>query len=280
MPFELVEPGTLTVGVDASAPGALHSDPSAPGFEGFEVDLMTDVAARLGLTYRYRGGLWARLIAELREGRLDAIVTAATITEERKRLVDFSQPYFEYRLAIAIRRGGAIRTLADLGGKKLAVRIATTAEQFARARAKAAEIQSYHTNVAAYEALRAGVVDAWVEDGPIAQWFADRIPGLELAGTIEGTEAHYGIMFRKGNDALRQALDQILAQLKADGTCDRLYERWFGVRSREPAATATRADPRWRTSPPEAGSARRAGRTSACRRPGSAPTGTGEPGRG
>jgi ABC-type amino acid transport substrate-binding protein len=100
MPFELVEPSILTVGVDASAPGALHSDPSVPGFEGFEVDLMTEVAVRLGLTYRYRGGPWAGLIDELREGRLDAIVTAATITEERKRLVDFREPYLEWCLAL------------------------------------------------------------------------------------------------------------------------------------------------------------------------------------
>ncbi len=187
MPFELVEPGILTVGVDASAPGALHSDPSVPGFEGFEVDLMTEVAVRLGLTYRYRGGPGAGLIDELREGRLDAVVTAATITEERKRLVDFSEPYLEYRLGIAVGRHGAIRTLADLDGKRIAVRIATTAAQFAQTRAKAAEIRSYHTNVEAFEAVRAGVVDAWVEDAPIAQWFVDRIPELELAGTIEAT---------------------------------------------------------------------------------------------
>lgn len=229
MPFELVEPDTLTVGVDASAPGALHSDPTAPGFEGFEVDLMTEVTARLRLTYRHRSGLWAGLINELREGKLDAIVTAATITEERKRLVDFSEPYFESRLAIVVRRGGTLRALADVEGRTLAARIATTAEQFARATAKAAEIRSYHTNVEACEALRAGVVDAWIEDGPIAQWFVDRTPELELAGTIEGTDAHYAIMFRKGNDALRRAVDHGLAQLKADGTYDRLYERWFGA---------------------------------------------------
>jgi ABC-type amino acid transport substrate-binding protein len=76
------------VGVDASSPGALHSDPSAATFEGFEVDLMTDRAARLGLIYRYRSGLWAGLIDELREDKLDAIMTAATITESRKHLVD------------------------------------------------------------------------------------------------------------------------------------------------------------------------------------------------
>lgn len=188
---------------------------------------MTEVAARLGLRYRYRGGPWAGLIDTLRDGRLDAIVSAATVTEERKRLVDFSAPYFEYRLAIAVRRGAAIRSLTDLDGKRLAVRAATTAEQFARAHATAMEIRSYHTNVEAHEALRTGLVDAWVDDGPIVQWFVNRLPGLELAGAIEGTEAHYAIMLRKGNEALRRAVDHTLAELRTDGTYTRLYARWF-----------------------------------------------------
>ena len=228
MPLHLIQPGFLTVGVDASSPGALHSDPSVTPFEGFEVDLMTDLAARLGLTYRYRGGLWAGLIDDLRAGKLDAVVTAATITEQRRRLVDFSQPYFEYTLRIAIRRASAIRTLADLQGQRVAVRVATTAEEFVRGAARAAEIRGYHSNAEACAALVAGVADAWVDDGPIVQWFVARIPGLELGECIAGTESQYAIMLRKGNDALRDAIDLALAAAKRDGTYERLYDRWFG----------------------------------------------------
>jgi ABC-type amino acid transport substrate-binding protein len=228
------------VGVDASSPGALHSDPSAAAFEGFEVDLMTDLAARLGLIYRYRSGLWVGLIDELREGRLDAIVTAATITESRKHLVDFSQPYFDYTLAIATRRGSAIRTLADLEGRRLAVRVSTTAEEFACGMARAVEIRGYHSNNEACEAVCAGLVDAWIDDGPIIQWFTARVPGLEPGESIAGTESQYGIMLRKGNDALREALDRALTAAKADGTYTRLYTRWFG----QGGELETASDPR------------------------------------
>jgi ABC-type amino acid transport substrate-binding protein len=224
----LLEPGFLTVGVDLSSPGALHSDPSATPFEGFEVDLMTDVAARLGLVYRYRSGLWAGLMDRLREGQLDVIVTAATVTESRRRFVDFSAPYFDYQLAIAVRHGSAIRTLADLHGRPLAVRIATTADEFVSGMAGAAEIARYHSNDDVCDALRTGVVDAWIDDGPIVQWFAARIPGLQLAGSIAGTDSQYAIMVRKGNDALRDAIDRALADAKTDGTYARLYARWFG----------------------------------------------------
>jgi ABC-type amino acid transport substrate-binding protein len=224
---DLVESGILLVGVDASSPGALHSDPSAMPFEGFEVDLMTDLAARLGLVYRYRSGLWAGLIDDLREGKLDAIVTAATITERRKQLVDFSQPYFDYSLAIATRRASAIRTLADLEGRRLAVRVSTTAEEFARGMARAAEILGYHSNDEACEAVCAGVTDAWIDDSPIIQWFVARVPELDLGESIAGTESQYAIMTRKGNDALRESLDRVLTAAKADGTFDRLYARWF-----------------------------------------------------
>jgi polar amino acid transport system substrate-binding protein len=227
-PLALIQPGALTVGVDASAPGALHSDPAAPGFEGFEVDLMTDVATRLGLAYRYRGGLWADLIDELRHGTLDAIVTAATVTEERKRLVDFSDPYFEYRLAIVVRRRSAMRTPADLARRTVAVRVATTAEQFVRSTVNAREVRTFHMNVDAYEAVRAGRVDALVDDAPIAQWFVDRIPELELASTVDGTDSQYAVMIRRGNEPLRRALNRALSEVRADGTYDRLFERWFG----------------------------------------------------
>lgn len=233
----LVVPGTLTVGVDASAPGALHSDPAEAGFQGFEVDLMEAVAARLGLTYRYRGGLWAGLIDELRSGGLDAIVTAATVTEERRRTVDFSEPYFDYRLAIVARKGSGIRSPGDLAGRRLGARVATTAHEFVRRALDAGEVRAFHTNVEAYEAVRAGTLDAVVEDEPIAQWFVERDPLLELSSTIPGTDAQYAVMFRKGNDALRHAVNRALGELRAKGTYGQLYGKWFGA-GRKPSLTS------------------------------------------
>jgi polar amino acid transport system substrate-binding protein len=74
----------LSIGVDASAPLPLHSDPRLPAFEGFEVDLMKSVANRLGVQVSYKNALWSELLDYLVEARVDMICTASTITKERK----------------------------------------------------------------------------------------------------------------------------------------------------------------------------------------------------
>ncbi len=89
----LIQPSILTIGVDASAPPPLHSDPDAPDFDGFEVNLTKAIAERLGLSVKYKSALWSECISNLQAGRIDMICTAATITESRKKVVDFSLPY-------------------------------------------------------------------------------------------------------------------------------------------------------------------------------------------
>lgn len=229
--LSLIVPNILTIGVDASAPLPLHSDPGLPNFEGFEVDLMKSVAARLGVSVRYKNALWSKLIDNLLEGWIDMICTAATITEERKKILDFSQPYLDIKLAIVTRKGSAIKTLADLRDYVVGVRVATSAEDFLRRYARAKSIRTFNMNIDAYKTLQAGDVDAVIDDSPIAQSFALSTPGLKLAGTIPGTEAQYAMMFRKGNDELRKAINDALTSIAADAAYDKIYRRWFAENS-------------------------------------------------
>lgn len=234
--LSLIEPNILTIGVDASAPLPLHSDPGLPNFEGFEVDLMKSVAGRLKIPVSYKNSLWTKLLHDLVDGRVDMICTASTITKERKEIVAFSQPYLDIRLAIVTRNESSIETLADIGDRIVGVRLATTAEDFLRryARAKSIRtlsIRTFDMNTDAYKTLQAGEMNAVIDDSPIAQSFADSTPGLKLAGTIPGTEAQYAMMFRKGNDELRIAINDALTSIGADGTYDKIYRRWFAENS-------------------------------------------------
>lgn len=225
----LTEPGVLTVGCDASAPMPLHSeDPESVNFCGFEVDLMNYIASRLGLLLRYRSVLWSEIIDQLREGKLDAICTAATITESRKQIVDFSDSYLEYQLAIITKKESAITNVTDLMEKIISIRIATTAEDFLKKNIKAKQIQSFHMNTDVYESVRSGQADATIDDSPIAQWFVRSIPELKIATLIPDTNSQYAIMFRKGNDNLRRAINEALHQMRADGWYDNFYQKWFG----------------------------------------------------
>ena len=226
----LIESGILGVGVDTSAPLPLHSDPNLPDFKGFEVDLMKSVAARVGVSVRYRNALWSKLMDDLLEGRIDMICSAATITEQRKETLDFSRPYLDIKLAIVVRSGSSIKTLSDMRDRIVGVRIATSAEDFLRANAQVKAISTFDMNTEAYKTLQMGKVDAVIDDSPIAQAFARSTPGLTLAGTIPGTDAQYAMMFRKSGAELRRVIDDALTKIEADGTYADIYRRWLDDR--------------------------------------------------
>ncbi len=221
----LVQSGFLTIGVDASPPPPFHSgEPGSPEFCGFEVDLTRAIASRVGLTARYRSALWTEILGELEEGKLDLVCTAATITEERLRRFDFSEPYLAMRLALVTKAEGAAPC------KRIGVRIGTVAEEFTRKEFRESAIRTFHMNVDAYSALRQGDLDAVVDDSPIAAHFVTAIPGLKLARTFEGTEARYGLVFAKGS-ALRAVVNEAMAAMRADGSFAAFERKWFGKES-------------------------------------------------
>ncbi len=218
----------VIVGVDASPPPPLcFGLPGAPDFRGFEVDLLGAIAARLGATMCYRSAPWREILAELQAGRLDMICTAATITAERRRIVEFSDPYLETTLALVARGDRPIAQADDLRGKTIGVRVATVAENFVRERCHPGVVLTFDLNVDAYQALRDGRVEAVVDDWPIADHFTRSVDGLEAVVPIPEVGFAYGIVFARGNDALRAAVNAALAELQADGTRERLSRRWL-----------------------------------------------------
>ncbi|MGH2598611.1 MAG: ABC transporter substrate-binding protein [Candidatus Rokuibacteriota bacterium] len=220
--------GVLTVGVDESPPPPLcFGLPGTPAFRGFEVDLLEALASRLGVELRCRSALWSVALEELRGGRMDMICTAATITAERGRVVDFSDPYFETELALIVRRGETVRWPEGMAGKTVGVRVATTAEQFLRGQGLLVTVRTFDFNVDAYRALRDAEVDAVVDDHPIGSYFARSQDGLALGPRLAGTTFRYGLVFAKGNDGLRNRVNRALAEVRADGTLERIHQRWF-----------------------------------------------------
>jgi heme-degrading monooxygenase HmoA len=105
---------------------------------------------------------------------------------------------------------------------------------------------TFDLNVEAYRALIEGGVDAVVDDRPIGGFFARMLPGLRLAQTIAGTESAYALMLAKGNDQLREAVNEALRELREDGTHERLVRRWFGRAdpASSPEGTKAPAEPR------------------------------------
>jgi ABC-type amino acid transport substrate-binding protein len=232
MSLDLLTPGVLTVGIDASPPAPLHmGEPDTPGFSGFEVDLMAALAAHLGVALRHRSVLWRDILQELENGRLDVVCTAATVSAERSERVAFSAPYLDIRLAIVARPDAPIHSIDDLKGAHVGVRVATTAAEYVWRHARPRSITLFDMNDDVYAAVAGRKVDAAIDDSPIASWFVRNRSGLALVSLIPGTEAQYALMVARNHVALRTALDDALSRIRQDGQYAAIHRRWFGERS-------------------------------------------------
>lgn len=185
------------------------------------------IAGKLGLTLRCESTGWSEALAQLQEGRLDMLCRAVTITPERRRLVDFSDPYLETELTLVVRRDSPIRGPGDLIGLGVGLRRATMAEDFVRKNCPAAIVRTFDGHAEPYRALADRAVDAVVDHAQIARYFARAEVGLRMAGALEGTELRCGMVFARGNHALQRAVNRALAELQAEGTCEGLRRRWL-----------------------------------------------------
>jgi polar amino acid transport system substrate-binding protein len=206
IPFEMLKGGKLT---------------------GFDVELGKAIAARLGLKYKFVATPWNNLLPDLKSGKYDMVMAAMTITYDRSKTVDFSDPYFNTDQSIAVPRGSPIKSGTDLAGKVVGVLNAST-PQYAAEQIKVLKgIQRYDTVDEVYAALASGKVDAMIMDLSIAQYRSNLDHKTVVVAEIK-TDENYGIATRQGNAALEQKLNGALKQLKSDGTYKKIYSSWFG----------------------------------------------------
>jgi polar amino acid transport system substrate-binding protein len=220
--------GILRVGVDDSpSPPLCFGPPGTPEWRGFEVDLLGAIAGKLGVSLRCESAGWDTALAQLQTGRLDLLCRAVAITPERRRLVEFSDPYLETELSLVARRGSPIQGPGDLIGVVVGVRRATTAEEFVRTHAPAAILRTFDGHAEAYRALSEREVDAVVDHTPIVRHFVSLAPTLRVSGTLEGTGLQCGMVLASSHATLRSDINRALAALRSDGTWERHHRRWF-----------------------------------------------------
>ncbi|MFT3764511.1 MAG: ABC transporter permease subunit [Minicystis sp.] len=218
------EAGRITVATDASYP---PFESSVNGeIVGFDVDLVRAVAREGGLLVDFVDQPFDGILPGLRQGRYDAAVSAMTITEERARVVDFTDPYYDAGQVIAVRAGDArVHGLADLRGKVVAVQRGTTGHRLAE-RIEDARVKTFDAVEPAFLELLAGRADAVLNDGPTTLLYARQHAGIAVAGHPL-TDETYGIAVRKGNADLLAKLNQGLRRVRASGEYDRLRQRWL-----------------------------------------------------
>lgn len=222
----------------------IGSDTTYPPFEyvdenkniiGFDPDLMDEICKRANCKAKFITTAWDGIFVALAQGQFDAVVSGVTITEERKKTIDFSDPYLRYGQVVLVRSDETAVTGVDaLTGKKVAVQTGTTNDEKASAlqkEGKVGDVRRYETFALAVKALINKDVDAVIIDSYAADGFIGLNPDkLKKVGEPFTSEA-LGIAIKQGDTALKQAFDAALAQIKTDGALDRLYQKWFVERT-------------------------------------------------
>lgn len=224
----------LKIGSDTTYPPFEFVD-EAKKIVGFDPDLMDEICRRANCKATFVTTAWDGIFVALAQGQFDAVASGVTITEERRKTVEFSEPYLRYGQVVLVRADETAITGVDaLRGKKVAVQTGTTNDEKATAlqkEGKVGDVRRYETFALAVKALINKDVDAVIIDSYAADGFINITPDkLKKVGEPFTSEA-LGIALKQGDAALKQAVDAALAQMKADGTLDALYRKWFVERA-------------------------------------------------
>ncbi|MFF5538367.1 transporter substrate-binding domain-containing protein [Streptomyces cinerochromogenes] len=200
--------------------------------QGFDVSLIDLVAGDLGVKQQILDTPFENFKtgAFLNSGECDLAAAGMTITDERKKNVDFSDPYFEATQAVLVDKSSGIDSLADVKakGKKLGAQAQTTGEDYVKG--KGYDPISFESSDAVLNGLRTGQVQAVVIDYPVVQgWLKDKANAdkFKVVDNLK-TGEQYGFTVKKGNKALLDAVNKALKTAKADGTYKKIYEQWIG----------------------------------------------------
>lgn len=228
----------ITVGSDVPYAPFEEFGKSKTEFTGFDVELMEAIGESIGRKVEFQDTSFDTIFTYLAQGKFDAVASAATITPEREKTVDFTNPYYLSEQAILVKEGGEIDSVEGLKGATVGVQKGTTGEEFVDEKADAGELRSYPSGPDAVNALNAGTVDAVVIDIPVAENAVAASSGLEVSAAIP-TEENYGFAVGQGETELLEELNEGLGEIEEDGTYAKIYEKWFHHAPPKAIASAT-----------------------------------------
>jgi polar amino acid transport system substrate-binding protein len=204
---------------------------------GFDIDFAEAVGKKLGLKIVWVPTAWKGVIPSLYADKFDAIWNGMTITPEREEKVSFSNPYMmDGQVAAVTMSNTAIKAPANLGGKIVGIQQGSTAMVAIEALPnKPAELKQYETNPKAMLDLESGRLDCVVIDNLTARDIISKKPGTYKILPQFITKAPFGVAFRKGDDSLRQKIQQAITKLIEDGTTAKISRKWFAEDLTNPA---------------------------------------------
>lgn len=220
-----------TVGTDANyAPFEFVSEKNE--VVGFEIELVQAIADKAGFKVKIVNTPWEGIFTSLINGDRDFLTSAITITDERKKEMDFSDSYFEAKQLIVVGKDSTVANADDLKGKKVGVLTGSTGDEvvsklFGK---DSNDIKRFEGTPLSLKELENGGIEAVVADnGVVINYTKNNTDkGLKIIDDAVFEKEYYGFAVKKGNKEVLDKINDGLKKIKADGTYDKLYEEYFG----------------------------------------------------
>lgn len=200
-------------------------------YKGLDVDIINEVAKRSGWTMNQSFPGFDAAVNAVQAGSADALMAGTTITEARKKVFTFSDPYFDTKIVIATTKANTISSYKDLKGKTVGVKNGTAAQNFLEENKDkyGYNVKTFDTGDLMYNSLSAGAVDAVMDDEAVIQYAIQQ--GQDLSIDIEGEAiGSFGFSVKKGSqyEYLVEDFNKALAEMKKDGTYETIMNKWLG----------------------------------------------------
>ena len=229
----ILDKGQFVIGLDVGFPPMGFVDADSGEIVGFDIDLAREVSNRLGVELVTQPINWDAKEMELNAHHIDAIWNGMTITPARMETMSFSMPYMKNIQVVVVREADGITGLAGLAGKKLGIQAGSSAndalDEAADFKASLGEVVPFDDNLTALMDLNLGGVDAVLLDVIVATYNMTINDYLFVVLEESLAQEEFGIGFRKGDLALRDKVDELLLEMRADGTLEAVSEKWFGT---------------------------------------------------
>ena len=214
----------IFVGTNAEFPPFEYLDKGE--VTGFDIELVNEIGKVMDADVKVLDMSFDGLLPALQMKKVDLVIAGMTATEERKKTVSFTQPYYTASQVIIVKEGNnSIKSFDDLKGKKVAVMLGFTGDTIV-SEIEGVNVERFNAAYAGIMALQADKVEAVVLDSEPAKNYVKQNPGLVLA-EADAEQEEYAIALRKNDKALLEKVEKALAEVKANGTYDALIKKYF-----------------------------------------------------
>lgn len=224
---KVLDSGKFVLGLDATFKPMGYTDEN-DNIVGFDIDVAEEVCKRMGVELVKQPIDWDTKEQDLDAGKIDCIWNGMSISPSRAEIMNLSEPYMENSMVFVVANGSGIASQADLEGKTVAVQSGSTAQDILKESGLNITEAALATNVECLQNLELNLCDAVFMDSVVAN-FEIKESGKDYVVLPDGLETEeYAIGFRKNDQALRDEVQKILSEMKADGKLGEISEKWFG----------------------------------------------------